>query len=310
MKKTIRGETTGFGLRLADRRMKTKNQKRKKMNRKKKLAVALACFLVFVSSVLGGLQLGVLYTDKMWKHWYPDYEKTDISPILAKEELTDGDYAVLYAQTGLTKIGIDGLRERGDLPRILKIQDYYFQKQTVSCDRFNPYTYLETVENEGIYAALEDGDIIVSATTHVSLWRLGHACLVVDGKYEVIAEALGPGTQSRLASASTFADLANFMVLRPKFDKEFRAEVAAYARENLIGAEYNFSIGILSKKYNKDKFERTQCAHLAWYAYRHFGIDLDSNGGLVVTPPEIANSPYVEIVQIFGFDPEELWKNY
>lgn len=286
-----------------------KDRKRKKMSRKKKLAIALACVLFFVSGVLGGLQIGVVYTDKTWKHWYPAYEKEDITQILDKTELTDEDYALLYAQTGLTKIGIDGLLAEGNKARILKIQDFYFEEHTVDCSRFNPFTYLETIESYGTYARLEDGDIIVSATTHVSGWRLGHACLVVDGRGEKIAEALGPGSQSRIANASTFSNLANFMVLRPKFDKEFRAEVAKYAAENLIGAQYNFSVGILSKKYNESSFERTQCAHLVWYAYRHFDVDLDSNGGLVVTPPEIANSPYVEVVQIFGFDPVKLWKH-
>ena len=288
-----------------------KNRKRKKMSWKKRLAITLACVVFFVSSVLIGLQLGVIYTDKTWKHWYPDYEKADLSAVLAKEELTQEDYDLLYAQTGLTKIGVDGLWSEADgKKRILRIQNFYFAEHTVTCKRFNPYTYLETMESHAPYAKLEDGDIIISATTHVSGWRLGHACLVVDGDREKIAEALGPGTQSWITDASTFSNLANFMVLRPKFDKEFRAAVAQYAKDNLIGADYNFSIGILSKKYNEKEFTRTQCAHLVWYAYRHFDVDLDSNGGLVVTPPEIANSPYVEIVQIFGFHPQQLWSKF
>ena len=45
-----------------------------------------------------------------------------------------------------------------------------------------------------------------------------------------------------------------------------------------------------------------------WYAYNAFGVDLDSNGGLVVTPRNIANSPLVEVVQVFGIDPVKLWK--
>ena len=155
---------------------------------------------------------------------------------------------------------------------------------------------------------MDDGDIIVSATTHVSGFRLGHAALIIDGKNERMAEAFGPGSKSEITSVHSFTNLADFMILRPKFDKEFREQVAAYAKDNMIGADYNFSIGILSKKYNEEKFTRTQCAHLVWYAYRHFGVDLDSNGGLVVTPPEIANSPYVEVVQIIGFDPVKLWK--
>ena len=281
--------------------------KRKKLSGKKKLAIGLAVFVLFVGGVLGGLQLGVVYTDAAWVHWFPDYEKEDISALLDKEELTDEDYALLYAQTGLTKLGIDGLLEDGNKRQILAIQDFYFEEHTVTCTRFNPFTYSETIEGRIPLAKLEDGDIIVTATTHVSGWRLGHVALIVDGDARLLAEAFGPGDLSELTSVSTFTNLADVMILRPKFSEEFRAEVAEYARENLIGAEYNFSVGILSKKYNEDSFERTQCAHLVWYAYKHFGIDLDSNGGLVVTPPEIANSPYVEVVQIFGFDPVKLW---
>ena len=288
-----------------------KDKQRKKKNRKKRIAVTLACIIYFVSSVLIGLQIGVIYTDHTWKHWYPDYEKEDISAVLEKETLDEADYALLYAQTGLTKIGVDGILQENPASgkaKMLKIQDFYIKKHTVSCDRFNPYTYSETIEAHAPLGHLEDGDIIVSATTHVSGFRLGHAALIIDGKNERMAEAFGPGSKSEITSVHSFTNLADFMILRPKFDKEFREQVAAYAKDNMIGADYNFSIGILSKKYNEEKFTRTQCAHLVWYAYRHFGVDLDSNGGLVVTPPEIANSPYVEVVQIFGFDPVKLWK--
>ena len=287
--------------------MEKEKKQRKKLKRKQKLAIALAVFIFFVGAVLGGLQLGVVWADASWEHWYPDYEKQDISAILQKDTLTDADYDLLYAQTGLTKLGIDGLLEEGNIRQILNIQDFYFEEHTVSCERFNPYTYSEKLEEGKVpLAKLEDGDIIVTATTHVSVWRLGHAALVVDGDSNRLLEAFGPGDVSVLTYASTFTGLADLMVLRPKFPEEFRAEVAAYARENMQGAKYSFWAGIFHKKYS-DSFEYTQCAHVAWYAYKHFGVDLDSNGGLVVTPPEIANSPYVEVVQIFGFDPDKLW---
>ena len=38
------------------------------------------------------------------------------------------------------------------------------------------------------------------------------------------------------------------------------------------------------------------------------GYDLDPTGGPLVTPDDIANSPYLEVVQIYGFDPDKLWK--
>ncbi len=45
----------------------------------------------------------------------------------------------------------------------------------------------------------------------------------------------------------------------------------------------------------------TQCAHLVWYAYKQVGIDLDSDGGILVTPYDIQNSPYLEVVQSYGY---------
>lgn len=292
---------------LAEER-KTGQKRRKKLSGRKKLAIALAAFVLFVGGVLGGLQLGVVWADKTWVHWRPDYEKTDITAVLDKEELTDEDYELLYRQTGLTKLGIDGLLEAGKKSQILKIQEFYFEEHSVSCERFNPFTYSEKLDDIIPLAELEDGDIVVTATTHVSGWRLGHAALVVDGSQKKLAEAFGPGDLSELTYISSFTDLADIMILRPKFSQEFRSEVAAYAQENLIGVPYSFATGILSPKYREGKFTDTQCAHLVWYAYKHFGVDLDSNGGLVVTPPEIANSPYVEVVQIYGFDPVKLWK--
>ena len=62
-----------------------KDKQRKKKNRKKRIAVTLACIIFFVSSVLIGLQIGVIYTDHTWKHWYPDYEKEDISAVLERK---------------------------------------------------------------------------------------------------------------------------------------------------------------------------------------------------------------------------------
>ena len=44
-----------------------------------------------------------------------------------------------------------------------------------------------------------------------------------------------------------------------------------------------------------------------WYAYKQFGVDLDANGGCVVKPRDMANSEYMQVVQVFGFDPEKVW---
>ncbi len=269
----------------------------------------LLCLCVFATSVLGILQLGEVYTERFWEYWSPDYAKEDILPILQKETLTDEDYQTLYKQTGLTKLGIDDCREKNDLKRVLDIQTFFFEEHEMTIEPFAPFTYLETIEEYATMAYLRDGDILVSATTRVSWWRYGHAALVVDGENSIIVESLSPGMNSKLSSARTFADLADFLILRPKADKEVRTEVAAYAKENLIGIPYQMTTGILTKKFEEGVTApaRSQCAHLVWYAYKKFGSDLDSNGGLIVKPQDIALSDQVEVVQAFGFDLDELW---
>lgn len=105
--------------------------------------------------------------------------------------------------------------------------------------------------------------------------------------------------------------------------------VAAYASQHLVGVPYQLLAGVFSRELYRASRERTrlstgatisvpdtasnvpeiatevlsgtQCAHLVWYAYKQFGIDLDSDGGLFVTPYDIQNSPYLEIVQSYGY---------
>lgn len=278
----------------------------KKRSVKRRLFAISIALLIFVGTVLGGLQLGVVYAQKSWAQWYPDYERVDLLPVLEKSVLTEEDYDLVYAQTGLTKIAVDDLLAADSIWRILNIQDFYMQDREVTTTRFNPFTYTETIDAHAPTAILKDGDIVVTSTTYVSGFRLGHAALVVDGENRRVLEAFGPGDESSIHTVDTFTKLADFMILRPKLDESLRAEVAAYARENMVGAKYRFSIGLLSKKF-PEKFKKTHCAHVPWYAYKKFGVDLDSNGGLVVTPPEIFRSKYIEVVQVFGFHPQKLW---
>ena len=51
----------------------------------------------------------------------------------------------------------------------------------------------------------------------------------------------------------------------------------------------------------------THCSHLVWQAYKHFGYDIDSDGGPLVTCNDIARSDLLEVVQVYGFDPDALW---
>ena len=274
--------------------------------RKRRIAIVFA-IVFFLLSVLGVLELGVLYTAKNWEYWKPDYAQTDISQILKKSELNDEDYEVLYRQTGLTKLGIDGLRSTGKKDKILAVQKHFFAGHEVEARHFAPFTYQEEIDGTASFAAVEDGDIIVSASVRVSWFRYGHASLVVDGKNGRILEAISVGTRSEINYVSAFQNFSSFMILRPKVSRETKAQIVDFALENMVDIPYRLTKGVLSKKYNPDKFTGTQCAHLVWYAYKKFGYDLDSTGGGVVKPQDMANSPLVEVVQVYGFNIDTLW---
>jgi uncharacterized protein YycO len=106
--------------------------------------------------------------------------------------------------------------------------------------------------------------------------------------------------------AETFTDLANFLVLRPKLEQSVKTEIAQYVKENMLNVPYRLTTGIFTKKYDEN-FPNSQCAHFVWHAYKTFGVDLDSNGGAIVKPQDIALSDKVEVVQAYGFDLDKLW---
>ena len=82
-----------------------------------------------------------------------------------------------------------------------------------------------------------------------------------------------------------------------------------FEANELLGITYDPTVGVLSRKYNEE-IGATQCAHIFWYAFYKHGYDIDSNGGAVVTPKDIANSEYFEVVQVSGFNPQTLWGNW
>lgn len=93
-------------------------------------------------------------------------------------------------------------------------------------------------------------------------------------------------------------------------------KVAEYAQKHLVEIPYSLTAGLAeklwkragTKVYARDAEGKegsspptTHCAHLVWYAYEQFGLDLDSDGGLFVTPEDIRNSKYLEIIQTYGY---------
>jgi uncharacterized protein YycO len=51
----------------------------------------------------------------------------------------------------------------------------------------------------------------------------------------------------------------------------------------------------------------THCSDIVWKVFQSIGIDLDSDGGKIVTPHDISQSPYLYEVQSYGFSKSRPW---
>lgn len=259
-------------------------------------------------------------------HVAPACEKQDISDLVEKEYLEEADYRILYQQTGLGRPVIDLLRSRGREQEINGIQDLYFREVKVKCEPNTVISREEHIvdenglETDGMHITdVEDGDILITFCSHTFGWRNGHAALVVDAENRLVLEAQVLGSPSVITSLDRWGAYPSFVILRlTEADREMRKSIALYAKEQLVDVPYRLEAGIREALRGgredtshgggsvsdaaKDgtRPAGTQCSHLVWYAYDQFGYDLDSDGGLIVTPRDIADSPLLEVIQIYG----------
>ena len=265
---------------------------------------------------------GIVFLVALWEegqegkgYTVPDYEKEDIVWILKKTVLDMDDYDTLYHQTGLGKPSIDIVRnQENGIECMLQYQNDFFTKQRIVCKSIFLTTRQESIQTEeGQYAfslaPLKKGDILVTKATHFFGWRHGHTGIVIDEKEGLTLESMVVGEDSVVRSVNAWRKYPDVIILRMKeVPQEQLDEIAFYAQENLSKIPYRMSAGLFSAKYKEGAtVSGTQCAHLVWYAFRHFGYDIDSDGGKIVTPKDIVESPLFEVVQIYGIDPDDLW---
>lgn len=237
----------------------------------------------------------------------PDYCKEDLSYIFAEvetEELTEQDYRFLFMQTGLSESTVRNLVQEGEEEKLYRIQERFFTEVDFECTKNSIITWeewTEAEEQEIEFAGLEAGDILITPCSHTLGWRNGHAALLVDAKEGITLEAVVLGQESSLQSLEKWAQYPSVTVYRLKgVSAKIRENIAAAAVERLLGIKYSIFEGILLPKYVQEGNEKTQCAHLVWAAYRYYGYDIDGDGGLIVTPKDISESPLLEVVQTVG----------
>lgn len=220
--------------------------------------------------------------------------------------LSDGEYHTVFTQTGLGKPALNKLMRSRNFAEIDKYYNYYMQNKDFECYREGLFAYHEyitdengnKIQNPG-FADLQNGDIIITLSIHTFGWRHGHAAIVTDAKNGTTVQAVMMGEQSALGNVGEWSEFPLVAVLRAKdVDVNTRQKIADYAKDNLVGLEYSLFAGFFGEQ--EEILTQTQCAHLVWYAYNQFGIDIDSTGGETVTPKDILKSDKLEIVQVYG----------
>ena len=224
------------------------------------------------------------------------------------EELTEKDYDIILAETGLGKPAVESFSEAEKFEKVKEYSEYYLADKDYKCVREGVFACHEYITDENgnaiqnpAFANIQNGDIIITLSIHSLGWRHGHAAIVVDAEKGTTAQAVMIGEKSDFGHIGEWREFPLVAVLRPKnVNAEIIDEVVAFTQEKLIGIDYSLASGILSGCDENVTPTTTHCAHFVWYAYKCFGIDIDSNGGRVVTPKEILHSDKLEIVQVYG----------
>lgn len=275
------------------------------MDEKKNKVVRRAVAWISGTVLLTAFLLFWIHVTEGEARYAPEYPKVDISGYLKREKLTEEDYQLLYQQTGLSSLAVDALRAEGREEEMLALQERFFAEAEICCERdFLLYNeVLELEQQTEIMPALEDGDILITFNSHFLGWRNGHAAIVIDAAKGKTLEAISLGTESAILSVSSWEDRPSFAVLRLSgASREKRAAIADYAKGNLVKQPYRLTAGIFGEM-GKGTSAGTNCSHLVWQAYNEFGYNLDSDGGIIVTPKDLYESSLLEVVQVYGMKP-------
>ncbi len=265
-------------------------------------------FGIFLFSAVAALFLWTAEAERD-AHYTPEYARIDLKPLLEKAELSEEDYGTLFRQTGLGRPGVEELYREGRKEELLYLQQRFFAPIEYECKPSNPFCRGERITREdelqgNFMPTVRTGDILVTFNSHFFGWRSGHAGLVTDGETGQVLEAFAIGQNSGFCNLEHWKEYPGFVLLRLKDSSPEETErIADYAAEHLADIPYDlasFTDG--NGETDSEPLSSTQCAHLVWTAYAHFGYDLESNGGFVVTPADLYQSDLLEVVQIYGIN--------
>lgn len=225
------------------------------------------------------------------------------------------EYQNLFLATGLGKRGVKDTVEQNHVNLLLERLRAQIQAPVYTKSE---YIFFPTTKAEVLVDAkkhkrkldlppVEVGDILITKSTETLLYRHGHAGIVVDDNGKTV-ESFMLGVPSDTLNVKDWTNYSTLIILRPKERHAETAKKAAlYAKDHLMKIPYNLFTGVVKKDKSVNEVDSTQCAHLVWQAYYAAGLDIDGDGGWLVTPHDITKSSELEVVFSFGFGDEAKW---
>lgn len=266
-------------------------------------------------------------------HYTPDEPKITLTDYFYKNSLSPGDYLTLYQQTGLGPDAVRSVLQKENGLSLLTAHQKNFLSPVIlsQSDCVWATQKKQVVDKDGnpvqafTLADVKNGDILLTFSSYTSGYSHGHAGIVTDAKKGVVLEAITPGSPSESCDISHWYSYATCLQLRLSPDAatncrcgaahrtadaladsgQLPGAIASYADKYLNNRTYSLTAGITSRKettFDADTAAGTQCAHLVWSAYHAFGYDIDADGGMLVTVSDIADSPLLSVVQLYGLD--------
>lgn len=258
--------------------------------------------ILWILTAAASILLLFYLAQRFWVHrndyFVPDYPKVTLTQ--------DSDYETIFLQTGLGASAVDKLLSIGNFQAVLNAQTAFFDPPSANCTPLlGWFTREDRLEHSGPpFVDLQPGDIILTLSTHTAGWRHGHAGLVIDNNTTL--ECIVLGTNSTLVDIKHWTSYSNYAVLRLReITPELQQEVVAYSLDNLLDVPYRLFSGLIGPKAPDPDTPGfgLHCSYLVWYAWNHFGYDLDSDGGRLTSAYDLLHSDLLEIVQIYGMAP-------
>lgn len=181
---------------------------------------------------------------------------------------------------------------------VQKIEKTYtsrIKRDKIWLDR-DPLAYI--IRERGSSRVGLPGDVLVSLDSASLSMIIGHAAIVSHSSDTTIESFKGNYSPLGIDGVQYYTNVWHnkkgaFWLRAKRASSSLNTGAVNYA-SNQVGKPYNMNF------FDKERTDSFYCSQLVWQSWFAVGIDIDSNGGGVVSPSDIVNSDNLYMVERVG----------